>query len=213
MSPIPRANLPAGDGRWPNLERLFVLLSGAWLVAALRARRSRRRVQAQTFHSAQASPSAQASNLAQACDSAPRMPVAEVGSPEQTGALARYTPWAEDPWTRAAVDCLLLALVPVAVVVSVVDAAGVARLLLVLAAACLVPGGALLTRVANDDLLSALGLAVGFSLCIETVGALAMIWTGWWHPLGFSLALMALACVALVLDLRRILATLNRVAR
>jgi hypothetical protein len=225
MNLIPRANLSPEDGRRPNLWRLLVLLFGARLVAALCVGRSRRRGQAQTSDSAQTYDSAQASNLAQTSNSeqasnpvqtsdfAPRALIAEVWSPEQTGALARDTPWADDPWTRVAVDCLLLALAPAAVLVSVVDADGVARLLLVLAAACLVPGGALLTRLATDDLLSAFGLAVGLSLCIETVGALVMIWTGWWHPLGFSLALMALACAALVLDLRRNLATLSRGAR
>ncbi|HWX44912.1 MAG TPA: hypothetical protein VNY52_06285, partial [Solirubrobacteraceae bacterium] len=98
---------------------------------------------------------------------------------------------------------------PAAVVVSAVDSGGVARPLLVLVAACLVPGGALLTRLGCDDLLSACGFAVGLSLCIETVGALVMIWTGWWHPLGFSLVLMAMACAVLAVDLGRAFATLG----
>jgi hypothetical protein len=101
------------------------------------------------------------------------------------------------------IDGVLLTLAAIAIAVFVLGAGGAARLLLVLAATCLVPGGALLTRLPTDDLPSALGLAVGLSFCIEAAGALVMIWIGWWHPVGFSLAIVAAAGALLVLDLRR----------
>lgn len=184
MSPIPERNLRSRD-RQTNWGHVLVLLSGAWLIVTLRGRRSRQRGQARAQSSGHAG----------------------VGSLHQTQYTSQDTPKADDYWKRVAAECGLLALVLSTVAVSVTGVSGVARLLFVLAAACLVPGGALLTRLSTDDLLSTFGLAVGLSLCIEAVGALVMIWTGWWHPLGFSLALVALACAVLILDLRQTLAT------
>lgn len=76
-----------------------------------------------------------------------------------------------------------------------------------LAGACLIPGGAVLTRLGVDDILDAVALAVGLSFTIEAAGALAMVWTGWWHPVGWALALLVGSCALLMLDLRRVLAT------
>jgi hypothetical protein len=84
--------------------------------------------------------------------------------------------------------------------VSLLGVIGTPRLLLVLAAGCLVPGAALLTQLVSEDLLSAFALAIGLSLGIEATGALAMVWTGWWHPSGFALAVLALSCIALSWD-------------
>jgi hypothetical protein len=112
------------------------------------------------------------------------------------------TPWLGDPRRCATADCCLLILVAAAVAACILDAHGVARLLLVLAVACVVPGCALLTRLPVEDVLEAFGLAVGLGFCIEAVGALAMVWTGWWHPFGWAIAVVAIACVTLVLDLR-----------
>jgi hypothetical protein len=114
------------------------------------------------------------------------------------------------PRTAIVVDCLLLALGTSAVTVSVLGGSSTARLTLDLAAACLVPGAAMLTLLGVDDLLSALGLAFALSFCIEGAGALAMIWSGVWHPVAFSLALVALAAAALGIDLRRALRELAR---
>jgi hypothetical protein len=102
---------------------------------------------------------------------------------------------------------ILLALAAVAA--CLISAHGAVRLLLVLAAACVVPGGALLTRFAVEDVLEACALAVGLGFGIETIGALAMVWTGWWHPFGWALALVGAACVMLLLDLHRVVVTVR----
>jgi hypothetical protein len=120
--------------------------------------------------------------------------------------------WLGDPRRCVIADCLLLILAAATVAVCFANTNSIARLLLVLAAACLVPGGALLTRLPVEDALEALGLAVGLSFCIETAGALVMVWTGWWHPFGWALALATAACVMLILDLRRAVVTVRRVA-
>ena len=110
--------------------------------------------------------------------------------------------WLGDPRRCATADGLLLVLAAATVAVCLLQSHGTARLLLVLAAACLIPGSALLTRLSVEDTLEAFGLAIGLGLTIETVGALAMIWSGWWHPLGWAIALGALACALLAIDLR-----------
>lgn len=106
---------------------------------------------------------------------------------------------------RIRTDCSLLALGAAAVALSLLDVHGAARLLLVLAAACLVPGGALLTRLAVADAVEAVALAVALGFTVEAAGALAMAWSGWWHPFAYALALVGAASVLIVLDLRRAL--------
>jgi hypothetical protein len=115
--------------------------------------------------------------------------------------------WLGDTRRCVAADCLLLSLAAATVAVCLLDTHSIARLLLVLAAACLVPGGALLTRLPVGDPLEAFGLAVGLGFTIEAIGTLAMIWTGWWHPLGWAIVLVSAACVMFLLDLRRIVVT------
>jgi hypothetical protein len=185
----PRA--PSEDQRRSRAAAILALISGMLLVAIRRSRRDR------------------PTDLPALATGAPyrRRPRARVSEPASTtasvpgGGALLNTPWAP-PRRRAAIDGALLALTAATVVVSALDPHGVDRLLLVLASACLLPGAALLTRLTSDDLLSAFALAVALSLCIETVGALAMIWTGWWHPLGFSIVLAALCAGFLALDLR-----------
>lgn len=115
--------------------------------------------------------------------------------------------WLGDTRRCVAADCLLLSLAAATVAVCLLGTHSIARLLLVLAAACLVPGGALLTRLPVEDPLEAFGLAVGLGFTIEAIGTLAMIWTGWWHPLGWAIVLVSAACVMFLLDLRRIVVT------
>jgi hypothetical protein len=116
------------------------------------------------------------------------------------------TGWLGNPRRCATADGLLLVLAAATVAVCLLQPHGAARLLLVLAAACLVPGGALLTRLPVEDAIEAFGLAVGLGITIETLGALAMIWTGWWHPFGWAIVLGVVACAVLAVDLRRNLA-------
>jgi hypothetical protein len=133
---------------------------------------------------------------------------APAGSPAAAHEL--HTGWLEDPRRCATAEGLLLVLAAATVVVCLLQSHGAARLLLVLAAACLIPGGALLTRLPVQDALEAFGLAVGFGVTIEAVGALAMVWTGWWHPFGWAIVLGVVACTVLAIDLRRNLAMVRK---
>jgi hypothetical protein len=108
-----------------------------------------------------------------------------------------------DPRRCVTADCFMLALAVAALAACAIDTRSPARLLLVLAAACVIPGGAVLTRLPTEDVLEAFGLAVGLGFAIEAAGALAMVWTGWWHPLGWALVLVGTACAVFALDLRR----------
>jgi hypothetical protein len=109
--------------------------------------------------------------------------------------------WLGDPRQCVTADCLLLALAAGAVAASLLNTHSVARLLLVLAAACLIPGGAVLTRLPVEDVFEAIGLAVAMGFSIEAVGALVMVWTGWWHPFGWAVVLLSAACAILAIDL------------
>jgi len=111
--------------------------------------------------------------------------------------------WLANPRRRATAEFLLLLLAVTTVAVCLLQTHGAARLLLVLTAACLIPGGALLTRLPVEDALEAFGLAVGLGFTIEAIGALAMVWTGWWHPFGWGITLVTVACGMLAIDLRR----------
>jgi uncharacterized membrane protein len=111
--------------------------------------------------------------------------------------------WLGDRRRCVIADCLLLGLAVLAVGASAAGGHSVIRLSLVLAATCLLPGSAILTRLPGEDVLEVLGLAVGLSFTVGAAGALAMVWTGWWHPYGCALALVSTACVMIVLDFRR----------
>ena len=126
---------------------------------------------------------------------------APTGSP--AAANEPRTGWLGDPRRCATADGLLLVLAVATVAVCLLQSHGAARLLLVLAAACLIPGSALLTRLSVEDELEAFGLAVGFGFTIEAFGALAMVWTGWWHPFGWAIVLGLVACAVLAIDLQR----------
>jgi len=117
--------------------------------------------------------------------------------------------WLGDLRRSIAVDCSLLALAIITVVVSVVATSSAARLLLVLAATCFIPGAAVLTRLSVDDLLEGFTLAVALSFSVEAAGSLAMVWTSWWHPYVWAIILVSVACSVLMLDLRRNLVALG----
>lgn len=127
-------------------------------------------------------------------------------SHESAGERSR---WLGDPRRCVIADCALMLLAVAAVGACMLSDHGVARLLLVLAAACLIPGGALLTRLPVEDALEAIALSVGLGFTVEVAGALVMVWTGWWHPVGLALVLVAGACVLFALDLRRNVVTVR----
>jgi hypothetical protein len=112
-------------------------------------------------------------------------------------------PWLGDARRCIAADCLLLALAGSALAVCLADGRSVSRLLLVLGAACLVPGCAVLTRLPVANAFEAVGIGVSLGFCIEAAGALAMVWTGWWHPFVLAITITAAASVMLAADLAR----------
>jgi CHASE2 domain-containing sensor protein len=97
-------------------------------------------------------------------------------------------------------DVLLLTLLVVTVLVVLADAQPV-RPFIVLLAACLVPGGAILTRLRTGERWTDLALAVGLSIAVEIGGSLVLVWSGWWHPEALGVALGAGSAALLVSDL------------
>ncbi|HEY4451305.1 MAG TPA: hypothetical protein VGN13_06895 [Solirubrobacteraceae bacterium] len=104
---------------------------------------------------------------------------------------------------RVAGNLGLLALAAAALLVSVLNAPHAVRLLVLLAAACLVPGAALLCFLPTADPLVRVAMCVGLSLAVEALGALAMVWTGFWHPVAWAAVLGMAACISLAVDVRR----------
>ncbi len=128
----------------------------------------------------------------------------QTGIASQEAATSDVRPgWPAGPVGRVTADGLLLLLAAATVAACLLDTHGAARLLLLLAAACLIPGCALLTLLPVEDPLEAFGLAVGLGFSIEALGALTMVWSGWWHPVGLAVALGAVACAMLAVDLAR----------
>jgi hypothetical protein len=101
---------------------------------------------------------------------------------------------------RALSDLVLLALAVAAAVVIVVDARP-ERPFVVFAAACVVPGGAVLTRLRTGDAMTNFALAISWSLALEIAGSLVLAWSGWWHPEVLGMVLGAASAGLLVADL------------
>jgi uncharacterized membrane protein len=101
---------------------------------------------------------------------------------------------------RALSDLALLVLSVAAALAVAADAQPV-RPFVVFAAACLVPGGALLTRLRTGELLSNLALAVTLSFALEIAGSLVLAWSGWWHPEALGILLGASSAGLLLFDL------------
>jgi hypothetical protein len=78
---------------------------------------------------------------------------------------------------------------------------GLPRLLATLAFACLVPGGAMVTRLPFREPEEILAMTVVLSLAVLAAGSLLMAWLGAWHPRGLTAGLAAAAAVVLVVDL------------
>jgi hypothetical protein len=104
---------------------------------------------------------------------------------------------------RLWVDLTLLALLVLGALATD-DLLGPARPYGLLIAALLVPGGALLTWLGVDDVLTAVGLAVGLSLAVEIVGSLALVWSTYWHPSSLALVLGVISAGLILWDLGRL---------
>jgi hypothetical protein len=105
---------------------------------------------------------------------------------------------------RGRFDIALLALAGFAVLAVVIDLQGPARYFVVLPAALLLPGAAFVRFLNPAGLTAFLGLAVVLSLAIETVGAMILVWFGWWHPLVLGLVVATISSAVLVWDIRKI---------
>jgi len=102
--------------------------------------------------------------------------------------------------SEALYDVLLLALLAAAALVVAADLQPVRPFVLLLAA-CLVPGGAILTRLRTGEGLTDLALAIGLSLAVEVAASLGLAWSGWWHPVALGVALGAASAGLLLRDL------------
>jgi uncharacterized membrane protein len=98
-------------------------------------------------------------------------------------------------------DLTLLAVTALLVVLIVRGVDGLPRVLATVAFACLVPGGALVTRLPFREPDEILALAVVLSLAILAAATLVMAWIGAWHPLRLTAGLGAASAAILLLDL------------
>jgi uncharacterized membrane protein len=110
-----------------------------------------------------------------------------------------------------AVDAALLVLT-IAAAASSAAGAGLPRTLLVLVAALVVPGWAVLTRLPHADVLTSVALTVVISVAIEILGSLALGWAGWWHPWVLGVGLAGLSGLSIAHDLADRIGVLRRVA-
>ncbi len=98
-------------------------------------------------------------------------------------------------------DLALLTLLAATAVVVAADVQPV-RPFVVLAAACFVPGGAIITRLRTGELLTDVALAIALSLAVESAGGLLLAWSHWWHPEVLGIVLGVVSVVLLVTDLK-----------
>lgn len=98
-------------------------------------------------------------------------------------------------------DLTLLALTVLLVVLIAGNVHGLPRVLATVGFACLVPGGALATRLPFREPDEILAMTVVLSLTILAAATLLMAWIGAWHPLRLTAGLSAAAAVVLLLDL------------
>ncbi len=101
----------------------------------------------------------------------------------------------------AVFDLTLLALTALLALLLLWGVDGLPRVLATLAFACLVPGGALVTRLPFREPDEILAMTVVLSLAIIAAGSLIMAWLAAWHPLWLTAGLAVAAVVVLVLDL------------
>jgi hypothetical protein len=102
---------------------------------------------------------------------------------------------------RSLVALSLVALELVAVLSAFVAPAPV-RALLILAAAVALPGAAITVRLNLGDALTTIGLTVALGLTVDVLVALAMVWTGWFHPVAAAVVVGAASTASLAAHLR-----------
>lgn len=107
---------------------------------------------------------------------------------------------ADDRATRANLEIAALALIAAACLMNLFMPAGGARMIVTLLAALVVPGAPLMIRLTVTDVVQGAALLVGMSLTIEVSATLAMVWSGWWHPVGAAIIMVGAAAVVLAVD-------------
>ncbi len=105
--------------------------------------------------------------------------------------------------SRMLYDLTLLALLAAAAVVIMESSLQPVRPFVILLAACLVPGGAILTLLGRHEALFDLAVAIGLSLTVEILGSCVLAWLGWWHPGALGVVLGGASAGLLVFDLFR----------
>ena len=98
-------------------------------------------------------------------------------------------------------DLTLLSLTALLLVLIARDVQGLPRVLATVAFACLVPGGALVTRLPFREPEEILAMTLVLSLAILAGATLLMAWIGAWHPLRLTAGLSAASAVVLLIDL------------
>jgi phosphatidylserine synthase len=114
-----------------------------------------------------------------------------------------------DTW-RVGFDLALLAATALLVVLIERDVDGLPRVLTTVAFACLVPGGALVSRLPFREPDEILALTLVLSLSIMAAATLVMVWLRAWDPLRLTAGLAAASAVVLLIDLAGRLASFRR---
>jgi phosphatidylserine synthase len=114
-----------------------------------------------------------------------------------------------DAW-RVGFDLGLLAVTALLVVLIERDVDGLPRVLATVAFACLVPGGALVSRLPFREPDEVLALTLVLSLSVMAAATLVMVWLRAWDPLRLTAGLAAASGVVLLLDLVGRLASFRR---
>ena len=114
-----------------------------------------------------------------------------------------------DTW-RVGFDLGLLAVTALLVVLIERDVDGLPRVLATVAFACLVPGGALVSRLPFREPDEVLALTLVLSLSVMAAATLVMVWLRAWDPLRLTAGLAAASGVVLLLDLVGRLASFRR---
>jgi phosphatidylserine synthase len=114
-----------------------------------------------------------------------------------------------DTW-RIGFDLGLLAVTALLVVLIERDVDGLPRVLATVAFACLVPGGALVSRLPFREPDEVLALTLVLSLSVMAAATLVMVWLRAWDPLRLTVGLAAASAVVLLLDLVGRLASFRR---
>jgi phosphatidylserine synthase len=121
----------------------------------------------------------------------------------------KQSTWRPDAW-RVGFDLGLLAVTALLVVLIERDVDGLPRVLATVAFACLVPGGALVSRLPFREPDEVLALTLVLSLSVMAAATLVMVWLRAWDPLRLTAGLAAASGVVLLLDLVGRLASFRR---